>query len=943
MGKEIPEVFVLSPDKRKSYGVVRMITEMSEDIRFNTCSELTFKVAEKVCDSMTGKWVKNPIYENLEKNNLLYVCDDNEYFSFPNRTLKSNYGILDKEDIPDDYGRKVASGTDVVPTYENDSDVLNGFRVQPETSFYDVCVSGGHTWKSESCLKDVGIESNTKDANTGSWFYKLACPDYIQIQPYDIIALRTCNYSGATAYDIKYNKFHIIFYTTTDPNSIVAEMNVLNSDANPVKRFSINSLTTSDSLTFYNNGGETAAEKLEIFKKAMEKGGQFRIAVEENYKSGNPSTEDGTDEVIERRKYPAYRYKTNGGSVQNYGWDFPMSKWIQVYSGQRFCSEIENEYTDGFHGTKLHWFIINDVKDESDGNTSFKTVSAYSYDYTISNRSISLSEDTLPFYIPPQITDIVNSDDWIIDKKWGSTGSTAINAKQYMTSGILNQILDILPHWSVGHISSELMTRYRKVDDVDNSNLYSFLMNDICELYQCYFVFDCDNQTISAYTQEDVINNSNVVLTWQNAIKNLTISDQDTNFMTALRVHTSDDTYGVGLINPTGNSTIYNFGSIMEKLDFIADTSTNDPEHRNQILTNGNYTGFRTLKQAVTTFTNYINNPNMSITVPLCTEIGNGYSKQNVYTNTAFFISSLNVYRKISKKFVECNLDKIKSETVIENAKELWVEALNAFTTEMEYGNKSDYFNYETIPTPTWLESVRTLTSGNMHLNDSSSLFKKLFNASKQYYAAVSNYEAKANDYNSYLKILTTVSRKANLNYHNQVKLTTQYAENGRVDEDGNDITLSLLTPAEILALQPYIREGDWTNDNSVFSEDYDATDIIDTLVDVYNQAKSDMDLFISKPNYDFEIDMIDWIALSEMSKNFEKLKVGKTIHINTTDNQYVTPLVLELHIDYIDDSAFSMKFTTDYSRKVYQFRFADLFNTISQISVSDNTFNFAE
>ena len=124
-----------------------------------------------------------------------------------------------------------------------------------------------------------------------------------------------------------------------------------------------------------------------------------------------------------------------------------------------------------------------------------------------------------------------------------------------MQRGLLNMILDDLPQWSVGHISAKLMSRYREFDDVDNVGVYTFLMNDVANAYQCYFVFDCENMTISAYTQEDILQNTNVALNWDNAIKHLNITDSSVNRITAMRVHTADDEYGLGLVNPYGGST----------------------------------------------------------------------------------------------------------------------------------------------------------------------------------------------------------------------------------------------------------------------------------------------------------------------------------------------------------------------------------------------------
>lgn len=953
---ETPEIFVFSEDKRQNYGVLRNTEEFTEDIRFNTCSEVHLKVAEKFCDPDTGEWITNPVYKYLEKNNLLYLCDDNEYFSFPNRTLKSDYGILDKADIETNYGRKVDTTANTKTTYENDESVLNGFELQPETALYDICTSQGYNWESNAVLSTSGLRIRTLDDNLPDYFNKLACRNYIPITSYDVVAIRTSNYSEASDSNIKYTQVNIFFYTDSNADSCIGRLSIYNSSshntyANPVKRFSINSLTTNDDIGFeIGDSGDSDEAKLNKFKKAFVNGGYIRVAILENYETGSPKTIiGGSSDETRLRQYPSSYYKTNGGSVTCYNWSCPLSGWIQIYSGQRFCSKVENDITNGFHSVPLRWFVITEVEDEFDGNTRFKTISAFSYEYVLGNRTISLSEGTIPFYIPPSITNTVNGEDWIIDKEYGKDGLTATTASQYMASGLLNQILEVLPNWSVGHISSDLMTRYRKIDNVDNVNLYSFLLNDIENLYQCYFVFDCDTQTISAYTQEDIINNSNILLNWQNALKGLTISDQDTNFVTALRVHTADDTYGVGLVNPTGNSTIYNFNSILDKLDFVADTSNNDPLYRNRILRNGEYVDYRTLKQAVMKFMNFISNPNITVNVPICTYIGSqdsdnsDFNSNNVYTDTDVVISGIDSYRDKAKIFVQVNLDKIKGESALEQAKADYLAALDSFTVEMEYQNYSTYFDWETIPTPSQLEFYRTANSNYYHLNDKKSLFKKLFNTSKKYYSAKSTYEAKVNDYNSYLKVLQTVSKKSNLNYYNQLKLTEQYRNNNGLDDDGNAIVLSLLTPAEILALQPFIREGDWTNDNSVFSEDYDAKDIITTLVSTFNQADSDMKTFLSKPCYDFESSVVNWTTIPEMKKVYQKLKLGQTLYINTIGNEYVIPLLLELHLNYKDKEDFTMQFTTDYKKKVAELRFYDLYSTVNQISTTDNTFTFNE
>ncbi len=939
---EAPEIYVYSPDRRKNYGVLRNLEEFTEDVRFNTCSEVQLKVANKICDPLTGEWIENPVYENLEKNNLLFLCDDNEYFSFPNRTLRDDYRAKTYGWLPYNYGRRTDNGY-VSMTYENTKDtgnddgVLVGFALQPETLLHNISVVGGFQWTNLA-----EIQSNGSLVRSPSNWYSncnnVACHDYIHIEPYDVLSFRSQYYKGATGNNIRYKLYTVMFYTANDANTCLGYL-TLKTDSNattrinPVKRFSINSLTSSDDITYNlqnsdvypNYQNMSTQQKFDALKNALSNGGYIRIDAVDNEKK-TQDTLTTQSQVNDYKSYSSYYYTYDG--LIHMGWSFPYNGWVNLYSGQRFCSQIDNDITEGSYGLPLHWFVITDIDEDYDGNMSFKTVTAYSYEYTLNNRCISLSEDTLPFYIPDKIIEAVNNSEWIVDKEYGNYNTTASRGAQCLKSGILNQILELLPEWRVGHISSKLMTRYRTVGDVDNSHLYSFCMNDIETLYQCYFVFDCDNRTISAYTQEDIINNSNsnIILNWQNALKSLKIKDQDKNFITALRVHTADDTYGIGLVNPTGNAFIYNFNSVLDKMDFVADTSDNDPLSRNKITENG-VTRNRTLKEAVIALQNFLATPNVTV---------NGVT-----------INSLSGFRNYAQKFVEANLNLIKSESALQMYISDYKSIVNQIAVAAEYAGQSTYYQYENVETEDTLynhkiyhhfDEQETVNGQVIYhsgfINDN--LFGSLQSASKKYYEAKDEYDTYVSNYNTYLNILKGVAKKTNLNYYNQKKLTTAYASD-------NTIVLSLLTPAEILALQPFIREGDWTNDNSVFSEDYDAKDIISTLISAFDQAKSDMDTFLSKPSYDFESDVVNWITIPEMRQNYKKLKVGKTLYINSIDDEYVVPMLLELHINYFDKDDFFMTFTTNYKRKVTELRFYDLYSEVNRISATDSTFTFNE
>ena len=952
----VPDVYVTSPNRSDSYGLAKgFFTEFKEDIRFNSCSQIEFKVAKRICDPLTGKWIDNPMYDYLEKDNLLYVVDDNKYFSYPNRTLRNDYGIKSKSNIANNVGRSEATGS---TTYENPKgSILTGFAVQPETNLYNISVASGYNWYNLSDISDFGYDR--KPSNWSGGYYQCSCPNFVPINPYDVIMVKTKTNSTYSSSGVRYYKYTILFYSDNNANTLLAEMNIYSGHqqdgsgteshsliAKPVMRFSINSLTTDDDIYFYDSitGGSTSI-KLSQFKKKMKNGGYIRVCIQDTRAPNNMS-------LSNKRQYSSFYHSENGTTT--IGWSFPYDGWLTIFSGQRYCSQVDNDITDGNYELPLHWFVITDTQDDDSDHQRTKTVTAFSYEYTISNRTISLSEDTCPLYIPPQITNTVNSDNWIIDKVYGNAGSTARTGKQYMTDGLLNQVLKILPDWKIGHVSSLLMARYRKIDDVDNTNLYSFLMNDIQKTYQCYFVFDNDNKKISVYSQDDIVKNSNIILNWQNAIKDLKISNVDLNVMTALRVHTADDLYSVGLVNPTGDNIIYNFNGVLDKLDFVADTSNNDPKSRNKITENG-ITRNRTLKEAVLKYMEFYNTPNTTTSMyspaiaSICTYIGNGDDDPNRYTSTQFPITSVSDYIEITKKFVVANLKCIEAKSSVELNKSEYLSVLNKIQVQAEFkmsqnNTTIDYYNQEYVQPPSYLEQVYSLGSDSRRQFVSEALYIELVNASKTYYESCAEYEAQLNDYNAYLHVIKNTAMYLNLDYERQKFLTENCSQYGiYVGEDGRSVFLSLLTPAEILALQPFIREGDWTNENSVFSDDYDANDIITTLTDVYSQAKSDMDLFISKPDYDFESEVINWTQLSEMENSLQQLKVGQTISINTHGDLFINPILLEYHINYKDKSDFKMTFTTSYKRKPLLFRFADLYSMISQTSITSNSFNFEE
>lgn len=933
--REIPEIFVFNQAGRTCYGAIKGYTALERDIRFGSCSEINMEIPKRFYNLDTYKWEDNPVYNKLVKHNLVYIADDTKYYSFPSRPLASSYSA-DGYQMND----RIDHHHLTQMTFSQ-NDGLQNYQLQNETELFTICPVTAYEWKNLSTI-DVSDGSLNQKSDWANMFPFGACADFIPVQPYDIISVRSrwdigneINLNQESQYadtNIKFRYYNIHFYSTSEAASYLGTVTINVNQANPVYRFSVNSLSS-------NNYAD--------IKAGMANGGYIRVSIQDNF---NPNNHADTN-------YSSY-YKVeteNSVTTTTIAWSFPYAGFCEVYSGERRCTYIANGESDDPFEPLLHWFVIDDVEEDVDGIMPIKKIKMYSYEYTLTRRTISLSDDILPLYVPEEIPLIINSNNWVIDRTvtddqhfYNPQYIRTINGAQYMKRGLLNMVLDELPDWSIGHISSKLMTRYRHFDDVDNADIYTFLMNDVAKAYQCYFVFDCDSKTISAYTQEDIMGNSNIVLNWDNAIKHLTVTHASINRVTALRVHTADDTYGLGLVNPFGGSVIYNFDNCLDQMDFVADSSMNDPLKRNQVLDeNDQFVRFRTLREAIQELMAFA-------AAPETREFYHGHISP--FTG-GVKISSLADYKLYNKKFVNAHLDLVKAQSKYSETLAEYKSVADKINVFLKNAHPNDY--------ETYLISDHPGQRLNRSISDyspyySKALYSELATAIDNYWDAWAEVHRGAgavdagkptarvgaeNQFWMYKNLISHVGQKLNMNYRRQQELIAKYPSGDIPVGDDYSVwdEFSILTPAEIKALQPFIIEGDWTNENAVFSETFGADDIVDTLADVMQQANNDFENIYSKDNYDFECDTVNWTAIEEMQPQAERIKVGQSVYLGTEPSKWVVPILLELHIDEKSDDAFKMTFTTDYNRKPLQFRFADLYGTITQTSVTDSTFTFDE
>lgn len=195
---------------------------------------------------------------------------------------------------------------------------------------------------------------------------------------------------------------------------------------------------------------------------------------------------------------------------------------------------IEIPYYDKIRKNRLihmegtGYFIIINAVEYNDGGVPWKEVQCYSYDYTLNYKGINILNGTYKFYDPT-------------------------NTEQ----SLLTKLLTVAPLWKIGHVDSELWGLYRTFD-VPDANLYGFLQNDVSQTYEAIFEYDIENLTVNAYSPKNIVKDTDVMLTFDNVLKQIKVEELSNDIYTVLAVNGADNV-SIATVNPLGDNRLYNF------------------------------------------------------------------------------------------------------------------------------------------------------------------------------------------------------------------------------------------------------------------------------------------------------------------------------------------------------------------------------------------------
>lgn len=156
---------------------------------------------------------------------------------------------------------------------------------------------------------------------------------------------------------------------------------------------------------------------------------------------------------------------------------------------------MDNPYYDKIEGLRLvelegfGFFELQDPEDTSNGIQEIKNMNAYSLEYTLSQKYIE------ELYVNTGENNSIE----VVYQNGPIVPVTLYNPIRPELS-LLHIILEKAYGWKIGHVDVSLQTMSRTFE-ISRASVYDFIVQDICEKFNCFAVFDTINNTINLYAE----------------------------------------------------------------------------------------------------------------------------------------------------------------------------------------------------------------------------------------------------------------------------------------------------------------------------------------------------------------------------------------------------------------------------------------------------------
>lgn len=551
------------------------------------------------------------------------------------------------------------------------------------------------------------------------------------------------------------------------------------------------------------------------------------------------------------------------------------------------------------------YFQIQESNISFDGIREYKSVLAYSLEYTLCNRYLD------NFMINLGV-------DGAID------GVKLLNQAD-ISHSLIHLVLEKMPDWSVGHVDMSIQDKQRSFE-VDHQAIYDFMINDMCDTFGCVFEFDTMNNTINIYDEETYSLDSNIYVSMDTIANSVEISYNADDIKTRLYVYGADDIsireVNLGLEYITNISYYCNEDWLGKELyDAYTAYCKLVDSYREQFSElmlewSGLYDQYSDLYNKIPDYDeSYEDYPVV-------------YSKSDLPT-----ASSKNVYQIY--KVVEGNATwyyKCISEQVNGTTTYRWVidvDNINSFyifpTPSIEYvggvykvyNSDSDkgvlYYICESYQKDNWTTGYRWVLAesdyGINMLKEKEACYLDI----QEVQVSAGFAEKTSDQYNRYLENYEKLIEIQSLLKKEEAKAVELKAKLDAVMKKMNAISEDIelennFTQEQIKNLNPFIREDQLKDDHYLITDLDDDKSSMKTKQELLESAEKEL-AKISQPQLSFSMELANILEIPEFEPVIDNFETGNNITVEIRPGYVVKTQILEVELNFDDMSDFNVTF----------------------------------
>ena len=244
-----------------------------------------------------------------------------------------------------------------------------------------------------------------------------------------------------------------------------------------------------------------------------------------------------------------------------------LSFTVSKYYGEN------NELNILYDELKTERFIYLDedecyvIKSISEQNEKIKTVTAYSREKKLFKITAEFEDISITLKTPyADIEGCFSLDELLYDATGWHIGYVSPKVLYKSNETILNNITKE----TEATLTTEEKLRYQ---ESVSTNWYDYINNDISEQFECFPVFNSYDKTIDLYSDEELGNDPNLILSYDNYLKSIECVSDTEDIITKLTLSGNDD-LTISEVNPSGDTYVENFSYFIESKEMSDDLIT---------------------------------------------------------------------------------------------------------------------------------------------------------------------------------------------------------------------------------------------------------------------------------------------------------------------------------------------------------------------------------